>query len=58
MADAVDGVEAVCHQAAMVGLGVDFGDVVDYVRDNDAGTARCCGPLCAAASPGDRLVVA
>ena len=36
---AVDGVDAVCHQAAMVGLGTDFGDVVDYVRVNDWGTA-------------------
>jgi dTDP-L-rhamnose 4-epimerase len=35
----LDGVEAVCHQAARVGLGVDFADVGDYVRDNDAGTA-------------------
>jgi dTDP-L-rhamnose 4-epimerase len=36
---ALDGVDAVCHQAAMVGLGRDVGDVVDYVRDNDLGTA-------------------
>ena len=34
-----DGVDAVCHQAAMVGLGVDFGDAPGYVRDNDLGTA-------------------
>ena len=34
-----DGVDAVCHQAAKVGLGVDFGDVGAYVADNDAGTA-------------------
>ena len=33
------GVDAVCHQAARVGLGVDLGDVVDYVSDNDLGTA-------------------
>jgi len=33
------GVDAVSHQAAMVGLGVDFGDVRDYVATNDAGTA-------------------
>ena len=33
------GVDAVCHQAAKVGLGVDFADVRDYVADNDAGTA-------------------
>ncbi len=37
--DAVRGVDAVCHQAAMVGLGVDFADVVDYVDHNDRATA-------------------
>lgn len=37
---AVDGVDAVCHQASKVGLGVDFGDVGAYVTDNDLGTAR------------------
>lgn len=31
--------DAVCHQAAMVGLGVDFTDVTDYVAENDLGTA-------------------
>ena len=36
---ALAGADAVCHQAAMVGLGQHFGDVVDYVRDNDLGTA-------------------
>jgi dTDP-L-rhamnose 4-epimerase len=36
---ALEGVDAVCHQAAMVGLGRELGDVVDYVRDNDLGTA-------------------
>ena len=35
----LDGVDAVCHQAAKVGLGVDFGDAVGYVSDNDLGTA-------------------
>ncbi len=39
LADAVRGCDAVCHQAAMVGLGVDFGDVTDYVTENDLGTA-------------------
>jgi len=39
LTDAVRGCDAVCHQAAMVGLGVDFGDVVDYVTENDLGTA-------------------
>jgi dTDP-L-rhamnose 4-epimerase len=32
-------VEAVSHQAAMVGLGVDLGDLPAYVRHNDLGTA-------------------
>ena len=39
LADATRGCDAVCHQAAMVGLGVDFADVVDYVTENDLGTA-------------------
>jgi len=39
VAAAVSGVDAVCHQAAKVGLGVDFGDVRGYVDTNDAGTA-------------------
>ncbi|MGH9005782.1 MAG: NAD-dependent epimerase/dehydratase family protein, partial [Acidimicrobiia bacterium] len=37
--DALTGVDAVCHQASMVGLGVDFADVCGYVWNNDAGTA-------------------
>jgi len=36
---ALGGVDAVCHQAARVGLGVDLGDVVDYVADNGAASA-------------------
>jgi dTDP-L-rhamnose 4-epimerase len=36
---AVAGVDAVCHQGARVGLGVDGDDVVSYVTDNDLGTA-------------------
>jgi len=35
----LDGVDHVCHQAAMVGLGVDLGDIADYVGHNDLGTA-------------------
>jgi dTDP-L-rhamnose 4-epimerase len=38
-ADAVRGVDAVCHQASMVGLGVDFADVTRYVEHNDLATA-------------------
>lgn len=36
---ALRGVDAVCHQAAMVGLGKDFADAPDYVGVNDLGTA-------------------
>jgi dTDP-L-rhamnose 4-epimerase len=36
---ALDGVDAVSHQAAMVGLGRDARDVVEFARDNDLGTA-------------------
>jgi dTDP-L-rhamnose 4-epimerase len=36
---AVQGVDAVSHQAAMVGLGVDLDDIADYVAHNDLGTA-------------------
>lgn len=39
VADALRGVDAVCHQAAMVGLGKDFADAPDYVACNDLGTA-------------------
>jgi dTDP-L-rhamnose 4-epimerase len=37
--EALAGVDAVCHQAAVVGLGVDLGDLPDYVGVNDLGTA-------------------
>ncbi|WP_104192170.1 NAD(P)-dependent oxidoreductase [Cryobacterium sp. Y82] len=36
---ALDGIDAVCHQAAKVGLGVDFADAPDYVHSNEVGTA-------------------
>ena len=35
----LDGVDVVCHQAAKVGLGVDFSDAPDYVSSNEFGTA-------------------
>ncbi|MGH2759759.1 MAG: NAD-dependent epimerase/dehydratase family protein, partial [Actinomycetota bacterium] len=35
----LEGVTAVSHQASMVGLGTDLGDVARYVDHNDAGTA-------------------
>jgi dTDP-L-rhamnose 4-epimerase len=39
VAGALAGVDAVAHQAAKVGLGVDFGDAADYVHTNVTGTA-------------------
>ncbi|MBT2452235.1 NAD-dependent epimerase/dehydratase family protein [Streptomyces sp. ISL-43] len=36
---ALRGADAVCHQAAMVGLGKDFADAPAYVSHNDLGTA-------------------
>jgi dTDP-L-rhamnose 4-epimerase len=37
---ALEGVDAVIHLAAKVGLGVDIGDLPDYASSNDAGTAE------------------
>jgi dTDP-L-rhamnose 4-epimerase len=45
LADALVDVDAVCHQAAMVGLGVDIRDLPDYVSHNDLGTAVVLGEL-------------
>lgn len=39
VAEALDGVDAVCHQAAMVGLGLDLDDAPAYAGCNDLGTA-------------------
>ncbi|TFD61330.1 NAD-dependent epimerase/dehydratase family protein [Cryobacterium suzukii] len=39
VARALDGIDVVCHQAAKVGLGVDFADAPDYVHSNEMGTA-------------------
>jgi dTDP-L-rhamnose 4-epimerase len=52
--DALRGVEAVVHQAAMVGLGADIGDLPEYVRCNDLGTAVL---LAAMAGAGVRRLV-
>ena len=51
---ALTGVDAVCHQAAMVGLGVDFADAPEYVAHNDLGTAVL---LAAMAGAGVRRLV-
>jgi dTDP-L-rhamnose 4-epimerase len=39
LAPLLDGVELVCHQAAVVGAGVDAADAPDYGSHNDFGTA-------------------
>jgi dTDP-L-rhamnose 4-epimerase len=44
-ASATRGVDAVSHQASMVGLGVDFGDTVEYVTNNDVATATLLAAL-------------
>ncbi|MDQ4131617.1 MAG: NAD-dependent epimerase/dehydratase family protein [Actinomycetota bacterium] len=54
---AVADVDGVCHQAAKVGLGVDFGDVGQYVAANDTGTASLLEALWRRAFRG-RLVLA
>ncbi|MFE0462829.1 NAD-dependent epimerase/dehydratase family protein [Kitasatospora sp. NPDC058965] len=51
---ALAGVDAVCHQAAMVGLGLDLDDAPEYVGCNDLGTAVL---LSAAARAGVRSLV-
>ena len=55
--DALAGVDAVSHQAAMVGLGLDLSDIADYVRHNDLGTAVLLRELSARRFTG-RLVLA
>src|SRR3954447_15990439 len=54
---AVAGVGAVCHQASMVGLGEDIGDIADYVGHNDLGTAMVLRELARGGFRG-RLVLA
>lgn len=57
VAAALRGVDAVCHQAAMVGLGTDIGDIGDYVSHNDLGTAVLLRELARSRTP-PRLVQA
>jgi dTDP-L-rhamnose 4-epimerase len=56
METVLDGVDVVCHQAAKVGLGVDFGDAPDYVHSNETGTAVLLAAM--ARRELDRLVLA
>jgi dTDP-L-rhamnose 4-epimerase len=46
--DALAGVDAVCHQAAMVGLGVDLADLPSYAGINGLGTAVVLAEMAAA----------
>jgi dTDP-L-rhamnose 4-epimerase len=55
--NALQGIDGVSHQAAMVGLGSDFADVADYVRENDLATAVLLAALARRGFPG-RLVLA
>ena len=57
VASCARGVDAVSHQAAMVGLGVDFGDAPAYVHHNDLATAVLLRALAASGFDG-RLVLA
>ncbi|MFK0173500.1 NAD-dependent epimerase/dehydratase family protein [Streptomyces sp. NPDC090306] len=54
VARALSGVDAVCHQAALVGLGKGFDDAARYVSHNDFGTAVL---LAAMAEAGVRRLV-
>ncbi|MGK2867993.1 MAG: NAD-dependent epimerase/dehydratase family protein [Mycobacterium sp.] len=56
VAAALTGVDVVSHQAAKVGLGVDFADAPDYVSTNDFGTATLLAAMAAAGVT--RLVLA
>ncbi len=53
---ALVGVDAVCHQAAKVGLGSGVADLADYVRRNDLGTAVLLSAMADAGTA--RLVLA
>jgi dTDP-L-rhamnose 4-epimerase len=54
--EALRGVDVVCHQAAMVGMGVDLADAPEYVSCNDFGTAVLLAEMAAAGVT--RLVLA
>ncbi len=56
-ARALDGIDAVSHQAGMVGLGVDLGDAPGYARHNDLATAQLLRAIASGGGP-SRLVLA
>ncbi|RYJ04572.1 MAG: NAD-dependent epimerase/dehydratase family protein, partial [Actinomycetales bacterium] len=53
--DLLEGVDVVCHQAAMVGNGVDAQDLPAYAENNDAATARLLAAM-ARAGVGDLVM--
>ncbi len=56
--DALSAIDDVCHQASMVGLGTDIGDIADYVAHNDLGIAVLLRALALHAGFSGRLVLA
>ncbi|HEV2636420.1 MAG TPA: NAD-dependent epimerase/dehydratase family protein [Actinocrinis sp.] len=54
--ECLEGIDVVCHQAAMVGLGVDMADAPLYAGCNDLGTAVLLSAMTSAGV--DRLVLA
>lgn len=56
VAASLAGVDVVVHQSAKVGLGVDFSDAPDYIRNNDLATAVLLAGMAAAGI--DKLVLA
>jgi dTDP-L-rhamnose 4-epimerase len=56
VASALRGIDLVVHHAAMVGMGVDLGDLPEYVANNDLGTAVLLGGMARAGV--NRLVLA
>jgi dTDP-L-rhamnose 4-epimerase len=54
--ECLEGIDVVCHQAAMVGLGVDMADAPLYAGCNDLGTAVVLSAMTAVGV--DRLVLA
>lgn len=56
VAAALAGIDVVVHQSAKVGLGVDFSDAPDYIRNNDLATAVLLAGMAAAGT--NKLVLA
>ena len=46
-ADLLDGVDVVCHQAALVGAGTSVADLPEYAAHNDLGTAALLAAMSA-----------